>query len=590
MHSPVALLYLEDFNSCNNIGDIFWSSSISKKKIHDRFFPTGVDHAGLLELSDLSHITNQEDRNFLFDIHIGLAAQLEDSGLSEYSSKHYHQALKLQKENHDLIVRSALAVPPIVYDSVQHIEETRHSLEENLENLLNKRIWEQNFTLESLNHLNTPGTFYFVYMGYNDLTLLTKLREAYRLMYRKLERVYYSTEGYSLPSSVTPSHNSNDDDQKIRIGFASHYFRQHSICKLVCGLITGLDRKKFHVTIFSSTSDEDEMTQSIKERSDHFINLSSDGMILKNRHIAYDQDLDILVYPDIGMSSSSLWAQSRLAKIQVCFWGHPQTTGMKNMDYFISSDLFEDPKPELEERYIEQYIRMDSLSYYFQYPKEATLLQEMTEEGSSDFDFTSLGIPEGSKIILCPQTLPKFHPQFDIVLDQLLNRNEDAFIVSMYNKDKVFWKNKLLSRFRSTSQHAERFKMIPSDLKQKDFFRLLQSSTILIDPFPFGGGVTSLEAFSLCKAVVTAPRLQSVPQLTKGMILAMEGNLTISLITETIEKYIDTASQLLSNESYRIRVEEEICKNHHKLYDQKGVIKEWETLFHNMIKTIKFDG
>ena len=40
---------------------------------------------------------------------------------------------------------------------------------------------------------------------------------------------------------------------------------------------------------------------------------------------------------------------------------------------------------------------------------------------------------------------------------------------------------------------------------------------VVLDPFPFGGGVTTLEAFSVCSPVVTAPNLQTVPRLAAGM-------------------------------------------------------------------------
>lgn len=41
--------------------------------------------------------------------------------------------------------------------------------------------------------------------------------------------------------------------------------------------------------------------------------------------------------------STAMWAASRLAPIQACLWGHPTTTGMAHMDYFISSDGYHRP-------------------------------------------------------------------------------------------------------------------------------------------------------------------------------------------------------------------------------------------------------
>ena len=46
---------------------------------------------------------------------------------------------------------------------------------------------------------------------------------------------------------------------------------------------------------------------------------------------------------------------------------------------------------------------------------------------------------------------------------------------------------------------------------------------VMLDPFPFGGGVTTLEALSTCTPVITLPSRQTVPQLAAGMIDTMLG-------------------------------------------------------------------
>lgn len=335
---PLALMYIEE-TPCNNIGDIFWTSSFSKKNMYETFFAKNVrDARGLLSIQHYENLTvvlKEEELSTLFDAHVGLAVQLEDSGLVEYSIKHFQRAAILQPNNMDLKVRNALMVP-VLYDSMSHLETSRLQLEQKVFDLI-KSIKEYNTTLKSLNHLSMPGTFYIAYQGYNDASLMKHIRDAYRLLYPRLERVYLSPEeGYTL--SHDPAVNSTT---KIRVGFASHYFRNHSVCKLLCGLIHNLSKEHFHVTIFSSVgrNNEDEWTDLVKERSDKFVHLP-EGMLLRNRNMPFDETLDILVYPDIGMDPNTImWASSRLAKIQVCFWGHPTTTGLDNMDYFVSSTL-----------------------------------------------------------------------------------------------------------------------------------------------------------------------------------------------------------------------------------------------------------
>ena len=49
-----------------------------------------------------------------------------------------------------------------------------------------------------------------------------------------------------------------------------------------------------------------------------------------------------MFYADLGMDIRTYFlAFARLAPVQCVTWGHPDTTGIPNMDYFISSDLIE---------------------------------------------------------------------------------------------------------------------------------------------------------------------------------------------------------------------------------------------------------
>ena len=67
-------------------------------------------------------------------------------------------------------------------------------------------------------------------------------------------------------------------------------------------------------------------------------------------------NLDLLLYPDIGMSSDTyLLGLARLAPVQAVMAGHPCSTGLKEIDYFISSQLME--REDSQKDYSEQLIK-----------------------------------------------------------------------------------------------------------------------------------------------------------------------------------------------------------------------------------------
>src|SRR5256885_1044518 len=74
--------------------------------------------------------------------------------------------------------------------------------------------------------------------------------------------------------------------------------------------------------------------------------------------------VDVLVYTDIGMDTTTYsLAFSRLAPVQCVTWGHPETTGLETIDYFVSSGEME--TVEADNHYSERLVRLPSLTFYY---------------------------------------------------------------------------------------------------------------------------------------------------------------------------------------------------------------------------------
>lgn len=378
---------------CGNIGDIFWTSSFVKKEMfellanmHQEFnFASGKAFPSILNVPSLdeqSSYTDHETKIFTKS-HLSLATQLEDSGFMEYTERHLEKAIVLNPNDLSLKLRTSL-MTPVLYDSVGHVEQTRRKLEINLDQLYD-HVVEKGLSVESLDYISMPSTYYLVYQGFNDAPVMSKINRLYRTIFPDLSKVL-----------MTPTEKEvYETGRKIRVGFASKYFRNHSVCKLFCGIISGLDRDIFDVIIFSSATVEDSYTKAVSELSD-FVRL--EGFFLNNRHLALSKKLDIMVYPDIGISDSFLWAHSRLANIQISLWGHPVTSGMSHIDYFISSDIFHDATLS-QNQFTEQLVRMDSTSFYFKDPVRGYLNHHtnLSTRYKEQYSFSSIGIPNDSK-------------------------------------------------------------------------------------------------------------------------------------------------------------------------------------------------
>ena len=104
----------------------------------------------------------------------------------------------------------------------------------------------------------------------------------------------------------------------------------------------------------------------------------------------------------------------------------------------------------------------------------------------------------------------KFHVAFDEALGLILAKDLLAFIVITYSTAQSVWRYRLEERFaRSFGRDARRVRFLESVAPDR-FVSLLSFADVMIDPYPWGGGVTTLEALSVGTVVITLPRKQTV--------------------------------------------------------------------------------
>ena len=94
----------------------------------------------------------------------------------------------------------------------------------------------------------------------------------------------------------------------------------------------------------------------------------------------------------------------------------------------------------------------------------------------------------------------------------------------------------------------------------------------MLDPFPWGGGVTTLDAFAVGTPVVTAPSLQTVVELASGMYRKMGVD---EFIAHNETHYISLAVELGTNATRRALASELLVSQHHAVYDDSTAVPQW---------------
>ncbi|WP_254938330.1 hypothetical protein [Cyanobium sp. Morenito 9A2] len=141
-------------------------------------------------------------------------------------------------------------------------------------------------------------------------------------------------EAAVIPTTSFP--NERDPERPLRIGLVSGDFhRQHPVNLFMLPLLERLDPQQFPVTVFHTGSMHDEYTVRARNASAHWIEAGQlDDQALQQR-IA-DQQIDVLIDLAGHTSSHRLGVFAlRAAPVQASFLGYPHSTGLARIDWLI---------------------------------------------------------------------------------------------------------------------------------------------------------------------------------------------------------------------------------------------------------------
>ncbi|MFZ4478277.1 MAG: tetratricopeptide repeat protein [Rhodoferax sp.] len=452
--------------------------------------------------------------------------------------------------------KTATLISPIIASSAAMRAE-RQRMECVLDDMLGSPVTEP--VLEDPMASALWTNFYLAYHGMSDLTLQVKTAQLYR---RIVPSLSFVAEHCIKKSGCV--------DGKIKIGLISQFFHNHSIGRTSRGLFAGLSKDRFEVSaIFIAPTVDDEYSSFIRQHADRSITVPQD--LTAARALIAAQRLDVLFYQDIGMEPFGYFlAYSRLAPVQCVSFGHPDTTGISTIDYFISNDLYE--KPEASSHYSENlYLLNDlgTLAYYYR--------PVLPKKPKTRADF---GLSDEDRIYLCPQNLFKVHPDMDELLGGILRRDPRGKLLMVSGKI-GHWTELLQRRWNDCMPDvASQIVFLPR-MASADYLTLIALADVMLDTVHFNGMNTSLEAFSVGTPVVTLPGEFQRGRHTQAMYRKM--GLTECIATSP-QSYIDIAVTVANNSALRAGLAERILEHCPCLYEDPRVIQEFERCFSDLVQ------
>jgi protein O-GlcNAc transferase len=469
--------------------------------------------------------------------------------------KSHDECFKYLKKLYELRPTDALKISvesyvPSVFKNQGDIDKFREQLLKKLE-----KLQQEELKIDILKDRIYLTPFYLSYQASNSRVLKQKIANILERSIPDLRSAAPHTKSYKYAKG-----------KKIKVGFLSDFFYKHSVSMCFNNIILALSRdERFEVHIFHygksvaviERAGPDEYLKKIIDNIPNYHKFKEDYNAIKNAVLK--EQLDVVIYPDVGMSGISYYlAFSRFAPIQAMLPGHPDTSGIKEVDYYLSCNDFE--FEGAEDFYSEKLVRFKNMPSMIEKPSVPEKFKTREE----------LGLPKEKKIYYCPMKNQKIHPDFDLAIKEILLRDKNSVILFPRDTGKV--SDIYLERIKNniSPDLAERIIYHPWASKI-EFMSYIKQADVILDTFHFGAGTTLFYAFAIGAPIITFPAKTSVGRSTYAAYKQMG---VMDLIAKDEKDYVNLAIKCANDTEFRNSTIEKIIASKDVIYNNPKIVEE----------------
>ena len=421
---------------------------------------------------------------------------------------------------------------PLIPESRQQIIDVMHNLSSVLDEL-----GEQTLDLQKIIKVDLSPPSIMAYYGEHDRDLRERFAALFSPVIKRLP---------ALPA--------REKDAKPKIAFLVTRGHEGVFLKCMAGLIKQLPESLDVSVLCVAPNGKSILAKALPGAV--FVEL--DPQLETAAAQIHQLDLDILYYWEVGTDSLNYFLPFfKPARLQVGFWGWPVTSGIAQMDYYLSCDHLE--SENAEQFYTEKLIKLPRLPVYYYRPRVP----------ENEIDRKEFGFSTDDHLYLCAQNLRKVHPDMDAVFKQILHKDDRAKILFIHDKQPTVTQHlqqRLTSTMPEVSQRLHFLERMPAE----KYLGLVKAVDVILDTFHYTGGAnTNYDAFAAGTPVVTLPTDMHRGRYTYAAYQQMG---YMDLVAGNLEEYVNKAVALAKDKMLRNKASEAVLKGCDQLLEDQAAV------------------
>ena len=499
-----------------------------------------------------------EGRPDLAEAHFGLGNALKAMGDTSAAVACYRRALDIDPGYAEARWAQAMSRLPMVAADEADATRGRADFEAELEAL---GPWCRELGAEkTARAVGTQQPFYLAYQEADHREVMAR----YGALCAELMGTWQAATRLPKPAPVTRA--------EIRVGVVSAHIHDHSVWNaIVKGWLKHLDRARFDVRLFHLGNTNDVETAQAKTQATHYVYGKSD--IVEWTQLILGHQMDVLIYPEIGMDPiTAKLASLRLAPVQAVAWGHPHTSGLPTMDYFLSADALE--PPQAQAHYTERLVRLPGLGVCIEPQKAAP----------RDVDFAALGLRADVPLLVCAGTPFKYAPRHDAVLAEIARRLGDCqlvFFAPNVPQLMLRLRDRLARRFADAGVDFSATVAIVPWQDRASFHGLLSQADVYLDTLGFSGFNSALQAIECGLPVAAWEGRFLRGRLASGILRRMGLD---ELVAGAEADYVRIAVRLAQDAAYWGEVRDRMVAGRAGLYGDEAPVRALERFLEGAVR------